>query len=126
MGTLVNDADLDAAADHAGVMPCSTRFASRFAKNTCTVQAAVLAVEHAARTFVGVADAARNLEILRDRDDYDRNKGQQSQQSYNSGSQQTKGTCFKCGPGAGQIISGTSIRTLVLVRLVHADKKPDA
>ncbi|GJU51282.1 retrotransposon protein, putative, ty3-gypsy subclass [Tanacetum coccineum] len=54
----------------------STEYMQRFLRLAGFLgQAAGTAEEmNSAKTFVGVADAARNLEILRDRDDYDRSE----------------------------------------------------
>ncbi|GKD69676.1 putative reverse transcriptase domain-containing protein [Tanacetum coccineum] len=62
-----------------------------------------------------VADAARNLEILRDRDDYDRHPGE---------CRRAAGTCFKCGQ-AGHLQRDCKKNTGASSS-GHADKKPDA
>ncbi|GKA42798.1 putative reverse transcriptase domain-containing protein, partial [Tanacetum coccineum] len=126
----------------------------------------LLATAEEQQELTWVAMLARNLEILRDRDDYDRsersdkrnsgagrdqrNRGQQSHRSTNSGSQQSRvpsegythpvcntcgrrhpgecrraaGTCFKCGQ-AGHLQRDCKKNTGASSS-GHADKKPDA
>ncbi|GJU83733.1 putative reverse transcriptase domain-containing protein [Tanacetum coccineum] len=87
-----------------------------------------------------VADAARNLEILRDRDDYDRSERSQQSRVPSEGythpvcntcgrrhlgeCRRAAGTCFKCGQ-AGHLQRDCKKNTGASSS-GHADKKPDA
>nr|GFB79607.1 putative reverse transcriptase domain-containing protein [Tanacetum cinerariifolium] len=100
-------------------------------------------------TDVGqVANDARNYEILHERDDDDRNSGQQSNRSVNSGFQQSRGSsegysypvCTSCGrrhPGECRRAAGTCFKCGQTSHLqkdckknttasTSADKKPGA